>query len=716
MIIVFKTTLSKLFLSRFRVNYMEEKTNRLINEKSPYLLQHAHNPVDWYPWCDEAFQKAADENKPVFLSIGYSTCHWCHVMEKESFEDPEVAELMNGEMISIKVDREERPDLDNIYMSVCQMLTGSGGWPLTIIMTPDKAPFFAGTYIPKNTRFGRMGMMELIPGIKDAWENRSGEVLDSAEKIQLALRGMDDIIPDRIMDESILEKAYRELAVRFDETFGGFGSAPKFPSPHNFLFLLRYWKRTGDEKALDMVEKSLLNMRLGGMHDHIGSGFHRYSTDREWLVPHFEKMLYDQAMLTMAYTEAFQATGNSDYESTARGIFSYVLRDMTSPEGGFYSAEDADSEGEEGKYYLWKEKELRDILEKEDAEFITDIFNVRKEGNFKDESTGVLTGANILHLKQSIQQISREKDIQLHELETRLSIIRDCLLNERAKRIHPHKDDKILTDWNGIMIAAFALGAKVFDEDELSGAAKRAADFILHNMRDVEGGLLHRYRENEAGITGNADDYAFFIWGLIELYEATFDTKYLHSAIELNEYFITHFFDYKRGGFFFTPDNGETLLVRKREVYDGAVPSGNSAAMLNLIKLARITGRAEFENYAERINKAFSQVIGKMPSAHTFFMCALEYAAGPSRELVISGVKGSDDTNEMIRALNSRYYPNKTTVFKPEDNNDIISIAEYLKDYKCIDGRATAYVCSDNSCESPTTQKEEMIRLMGKPY
>jgi uncharacterized protein YyaL (SSP411 family) len=448
------------------------------------------------------------------------------------------------------------------------------------------------------------------------------------------------------------------------------------------------------------------------MYDHIGYGFHRYSTDREWLVPHFEKMLYDQAMLAMAYTEAYQATGNNDYESTAREIFSYVLRDMTSPEGGFYSAEDADSEGEEGKYYIWEEGELRDILEKEDAELIINIFNVKKEGNFKDEATGVLTGANIIHLKHSLQQLSREKDVPVKELKKRLSKIRDSLLKEREKRIRPHKDDKILTDWNGLMIASLALGGKAFCEDEFTGAAKKAADFILNNMRNAEGGLLHRYRENDAGIMGNADDYAFFIWGLMELYEATFDTKYLQSAIELNEYFITHFFDDNRGGFFFTPDNGETLLVRKREVYDGAVPSGNSVAILNLMKLAGITGKVDFEEYADRINMAFSQAIDKMPSAHTFFMCAIEFKAGPACEVVITGVKGNDDTNEMIRALNSEYYPNKTTVFKSEDNNDINTIAEYLKDYKCLNDRATAYVCRDNSCESPTTQTEKMMELI----
>ncbi len=694
---------------------MEEKTNRLINEKSPYLLQHAHNPVDWYPWGGEAFKKAADENKPVFLSIGYSTCHWCHVMEKESFEDLEVAELMNREMIAVKVDREERPDLDNIYMSVCQMLTGSGGWPLTIIMTPDKVPFFAGTYMPKNTRAGRIGMMELIPRIKDVWEKRRNEVLDSANRIQEALLGIDDISPDRKLDESAMEKAYRELTVRFDENFGGFGNAPKFPSPHNFLFLLRYWKRTGDEKALGMVEDSLINMRLGGMYDHIGFGFHRYSTDREWLLPHFEKMLYDQAMISIAYIEAYQATGHSDYEVTAREIFSYVLRDMTSPEGGFYSAEDADSEGEEGKFYIWQKKEIEEILQQEDAELITEVFNMKREGNFKDEASGVLTGANILHSKKSLEEISEEKDIPLPDLKDRLSKIRNSLFYEREKRIHPHKDDKILTDWNGLMIAALSLGARIFDDDELSAAAVKAADFILREMRNTDGGLLHRYRDGEAGITGNADDYAFFIWGLIELYETTFETGYLKSAIELTDYFIKHFYDDNRGGFFFTPDNGEPLPVRKREVYDGAVPSGNSAAMLNMIKLARITGRVDFDKYADGINMAFSQAIDKMPSAHTFFMCAMEYTAGPSCEVVITGPRGNDDTNEMISALNRQYYPNRVTVFKPDnDNDDINSIAEYLRDYKCLDNRATAYVCRNSTCETPTTRPNEMIDFLKK--
>ena len=691
---------------------MEKYTNRLINEKSPYLLQHAHNPVDWYSWCDEAFEKAAESDKPIFLSIGYSTCHWCHVMEKESFEDDEVAELLNNEMIAIKVDREERPDLDNVYMTVCQMLTQSGGWPLTIIMTPDKIPFFAGTYIPKNTRFGRVGMLELIPRIKDFWKNRKDEVLESAKKIQEALKQVDNSNPGQRMDETILDRAFSELESRYDEQLGGFGNAPKFPSPHNFLFLLRYWQRTGNKKALEMVEKTLMNMRMGGIYDHIGYGFHRYSTDRKWLLPHFEKMLYDQAMLAIAYIEAYQATGKKEYASTAREIFTYVLRDMTSHEGGFYSAEDADSEGEEGKFYVWTEKEMENIFG-ESAGLVAELFSITKQGNFMEESTGKTTGDNILHMSKSLENTAGEIDMPISELENKLSTARDILFGEREKRIRPYKDDKILTDWNGLMIAALATGSKVFENRLYTDAARRAADFILDKMRKSNGDLLHRYRENEAAIEGNADDYAFFIWGLIELYEATFEAEYLKHAIGLTEFFISHFYDRERGGFFFTPDNGEALLVRKREIYDGAVPSANSVAMLNLIKLARITGRSDFEEIAEKTAAAFSDTVRSMPSAHTFLMCALEYITARSFEVVITGKEGSSDTNEMITMLNNKYYPNMVSIFRPaEKNSGIDMLAEYLKDYKCVDSKATAYICRNNTCAAPVTSAEEMLKLI----
>ncbi len=692
---------------------MENYENRLINEKSPYLLQHAHNPVNWYPWCDEAFTRAAEENKPVFLSIGYSTCHWCHVMEKESFEDIEVAELMNREVIAVKVDREERPDLDNVYMTACQILTGNGGWPLTIIMTPDKVPFFAGTYIPKNTRFGRTGLMELIPRVRDVWQNRKNDVLASAERIQGALKSVDVLAPGQKPDESMLDNAYKELEGRFDNEFGGFGDAPKFPGAHNLLFLLRYWKRTGNKNALEMVEKTLLNMRKGGIYDHIGFGFHRYSTDRKWLLPHFEKMLYDQAMLAIAYMETYQATGKSEYGSTAKEIFTHVLRDMTSPGGGFYSALDADSEGEEGRFYVWTERELRKITGNSADPFI-EFYNIKKEGNFKEEATGKTTGENILYVSRPVEQVANELNISLSELDEILSQAGKRLFEEREKRVHPYRDDKILTDWNGLMIAAFSVGSRVFDDRKYADAAKRAADFILNKMYKKDGTLLHRYRERDAAIEGNADDYAFLIWGLTELYEATFEVKYLKHAIQLNDYFITHFRDRKRGGFFFTPDNGEDLLVRKREIYDGAIPSGNSVAMLNLIRLARITGRTDLEEYAEETGAAFSDATGRMPSAHTFLMCALEFASGPSCEVVITGSEESDDTVEMLKALHKKYFPGMVTVFRPDVKKaEIDMLAPYLKDYKCMDSRATAYVCRNNACSAPVMSPEEMLDLIG---
>ena len=693
---------------------MERKPNRLINEKSPYLLQHAHNPVDWYPWNEEAFNRAHEENKPVFLSIGYSTCHWCHVMAHESFENEEVAKIMNNTFINLKVDREERPDLDHIYMAVCQIMTGSGGWPLSIIMTPDKVPFFAGTYIPRTSRFGRVGMIELAPRIKDIWDNRHDEVIESAEKIQNALQSVDDIKTGPEMDGNLLDKAFHELTGRFDEGYGGFGNAPKFPTPHNFTFLLRYWKRTGKEKALQMVEKGLTEMRKGGIYDHIGYGFHRYSTDRKWLVPHFEKMLYDQALLTIAYLETYQATGNSNYMDTAEEIFTYVLRDMTSKEGGFYSAEDADSEGVEGKFYVWKEEELREILKGDDADLIINIFNVNSNGNYKDEATGETSGTNILLLKESLSKIAERLKIPITELESRISSTRETLFRHREKRIHPHKDDKILTDWNGLMITALAMGTRILGKKEYADAAIKAVDFIMNSMRDSKGRLLHRYREGTSGIQGNLDDYAFLIQGLIEVYEATFDVKYLKIALDLNQDMISHFIDRTRGGFFFTPDDGETLLVRKREIYDGAVPSGNSVAVMNMLKLARITGRSELEERSQETGRAFSSTVQQMPSAHTQLMTALDFALGPSHEVVIAGDPEGEDTRQMIKALENIYLPCTVIILRPTNDNSpqIDDLAEYIRHHVSIDNRATAYVCVNNACKSPTTNVEKMIELL----
>lgn len=692
-----------------------ERPNRLISEKSPYLLQHAYNPVDWYPWREDAFERAKEEDKPVFLSIGYSTCHWCHVMEKESFEDPEVAKLMNEAFVCIKVDREERPDIDSIYMAVCQMMTGNGGWPLTIIMTPDKKPFFAATYIPKVTRFGRAGMKELISNIKAFWAQRREEVLTSAEKVTTVLQQVSDDSPGQAVGEPTLKITYEQLSKNFDEQYGGFARAPKFPTPHNLMFLLRYWRRTGDERALRMVGKTLNSMRLGGIYDHVGFGFHRYSTDNKWLVPHFEKMLYDQALLVMAYTEASQvADGKRDYEQTVREILTYVLRDMTDPEGGFYSAEDADSEGEEGKFYLWTEEEFRQILSLEEVQLFAKVFNVEKGGNFREEATGRETGKNILHLRKPLPEITSDLNIPLDELQKRLEEARRKLFAAREKRVRPHKDDKILTDWNGLMIVALAKAAQVFSEPKYVEAAKRSADFILTRMSNKKGRLYHRHRDGEPAIPAFLDDYAFLIWGLVELYEATFEAIHLQRALDLNAILLRHFWDPKNGGFYFTPDDADKILVRKKESYDSAIPSGNSVSMLNLLRLARLTVNPEYEEKAAQIAGAFSKKISEMPVAYTQLMVALDFAIGPSNEVVIVGNPGSEDTEAMVTALRRAFLPRKVVLFRSaaEETPDITCFAGFAQNLSSIEGKVTAYICKDFQCDLPTTEVQKMLAFL----
>ena len=694
---------------------MPERQTRLASEKSPYLLQHADNPVEWYPWGPEAFEKATREDRPVFLSIGYSTCHWCHVMAHESFEDPEVARLMNEVFVCIKVDREERPDIDSVYMAVCQMLTGSGGWPLTIVMTPDRRPFFAATYIPKTNRYGRAGMLDIIPRIQELWANQRGEILESASRITAALREVRQDAPGDEPDEMTLRLAYRQLEERFDAQYGGFGDAPKFPTPHNLFFLLRYWKRTGEEKALAMVERTLEAMRLGGIYDHVGFGFHRYSTDRHWRLPHFEKMLYDQALLAMASVEAHQATGKGLYAQTAQEIFAYVLRDMTSPEGGFYSAEDADSEGEEGKFYVWTEEELRHILNKDEADLVTDIFQVEPGGNFREEATGEPASANILHLRKALHDLARELDIEEQALSQRVESARHKLFARRSQRPHPHKDDKILTDWNGLMIAALAKGAQALDRPDYAEAARSAADVILATMLTEDGRLLHRYRDGEAAIPAHIDDYAFLIWGLLELYEAIFEGRYLRTALSLNDVLLEHFWDDENGGFYVTADDAEALLVRQKEIYDGAAPSGNSVAMLNLLRLARLTANPDLEEKASAIGRVFSGQVKRAPMAFTQLMTAVDFAIGPSYEVVIAGHSQAEDTIAMLRTLRLPFIPNKVVILHPSGQEEatITPLASFIKQQTAIDGKATAYVCQNTACKLPTTNASEMLAMLG---
>lgn len=695
----------------------EHKTpNFLISEKSPYLLQHAYNPVQWYPWGETAFERAKAENKPIFLSIGYSTCHWCHVMEKESFEYPDVARLMNETFICIKVDREERPDIDSVYMAVCQAITGRGGWPLTIFMTPSKEPFFAATYIPKTSRFGNVGMLDIIPHIANLWAQQQGEILQSARELKAAVSSdvSQSLTKSRgtELKEKTLHKGYAQLFSSFDHEAGGFGKAPKFPSPHNLTFLLRYWYRTGNIDALTIVTKTLNSMHMGGLYDHIGFGFHRYSTDRNWLVPHFEKMLYDQAMLIIAYTEAFQVTDIEDYRCTAEEIIGYVLRDLCSAKGAFYCAEDADSEGMEGKFYLWKKDEIYEILPTEEADLVCKVYGVSSEGNYKEEVSGTATKQNILHLVKPLQEVAHELGLTLNELKSKLEKSRQVLFARREKRVHPAKDDKVLADWNGLMIVALSKASRVFGRPEYAHTASKAANFVLREMSSTDGRLLHRYREGEASIAGFLEDYSFMVWGLLELYQATLDKVYLEQALRLNFLQMQDFMD-ANGGFFHTSKESEALLFRSKEVYDGAIPSGNSVSVLNLLRLSRITGNTDLEEKAYASMKIFAGQVDAMPRGYCQFLHALDFALGPSLEVVIAGNKEDQGTKEILALTDRSFLPN--TVLLLKEDGSIEKLAPYTKDMLSREGKATIYVCQDYNCSMPTTDISEMMKMLKVP-
>ena len=680
--------------------------NHLKNEQSPYLLQHADNPVDWYPWGEQAFELARQSNKPIFLSIGYSTCHWCHVMEHESFEDDSVAKLLNENFISIKVDREELPEIDHLYMSVCQAMTGSGGWPLTIIMTPDKEPFFAGTYFPKEGRFRRPGMLQLLPSLIDAWKNRPDDINQSIDQIKTHLLSS---VPQTLgaeLPETIHRQTFDNFKNRFDNRWGGFGTAPKFPAPHNLIYLLRYFHFSGDSTALDMVETTLNAIRQGGIFDQIGFGFHRYSTDKKWLVPHFEKMLYDQAMLALVYLETYQATGKDFYAQTAREIFTYVLRDMTAPEGGFYSAEDADSEGEEGKFYLWTEAELKSVLRTEDGEKFGRIFNVQPQGNFKHETGSDQHNTNILHLTPD----SGVDGVTAEFIES----ARKKLFDHREQRIHPFKDDKILTDWNGLMIAALAQGAVVLNEPQYAQAAKKAWQFIRDNLILKNGRLLKRYRDGVAGLDAHLDDYAFLIWGLLELYETDFDPQMLEQALKLADIMRAEFYDSASGGFYLGSSQAEKLLIRSKTAYDGAIPSGNSVAALVMEKLGRYTGNSRWFEMAEKTILVFSNEIKRYPAGFTHLLSAHLFELDNPKEIVI--VSGRDDNTEyLLNAIHTTYLPGKIIIIKEPGWESILSeIAPWTKTQAAIDGKTTVYVCRNFACNQPVNEIQTAIGLINE--
>lgn len=674
------------------------KTNRLIHEKSPYLLQHAHNPVDWYPWGEEAFEKAKLEDKPIFLSIGYSTCHWCHVMERESFEDEEVAKVLNDYYVSIKVDREERPDIDSIYMSVCQAVTGQGGWPLTIIMTPDEKPFFAGTYFPKSGKYGYPGLVELLLRIKDAWDTERDRLVETGSNITEAIKNSPRRIDGEKLGQETAERAHRGFRNSFDEVYGGFGGAPKFPTPHNLYFLLRYWKASGNGTALIMVEKTLESMYKGGLFDHIGFGFSRYSTDGKWLVPHFEKMLYDNALLAYAYTEAYQATGKDIYKDIARKIFTYVLRDMTSTGGGFYSAEDADSEGEEGKFYLWQPEEVKEAAGEEDGKLFCDWYGISPAGNFEGKSIPNLIGRDLGILYED------------KALARRLDGVREKLFMYREKRIRPHRDDKILTSWNGLMIAALALGGRAFHSDEYIKAAEAAYGFIQRNLVRGDGRLLARYRDGESAFPAYLDDYAFLVWGLIELYRATFKTGYLKRALELNRDMLDLFWDEREGGLFLYGEDSEQLIMRPKEVYDGALPSGNSVALYNMLRLSRMTGDTQIEERARQVMETFGGEVGYNPTAHSFFMSALLFSLQPTREVVITA-RSREDAQGMLDRINGSFVPFATFLLNTGDE-ELHEIAPFTREQKMVEQKPTAYVCKDFTCLEPVTEVDALQGML----
>jgi len=678
------------------------KPNRLINEKSPYLLQHAYNPVNWYSWGEEAFDKAKREDKPIFLSIGYSTCHWCHVMAYESFEDAEVAAILNDNYISIKVDREERPDIDSIYIKVCQMMTGHGGWPLTIMMTPDKIPFYAGTYFPKESKHGIPGIMEALRQLSKKYKEDPDHIHEITKSVTAALQKTETTKSEERLTKETVDKAFRQLVNNFEPSYGGFGAAPKFPQPQNLFFLMKYYHFTGNTAALKMVETTLQSMAEGGVWDHIGYGFARYSTDEKWLVPHFEKMLYDNALLLMIYAECFQITGNPYYKQISEQIITFIEREMTSTEGAFYSAIDADSEGIEGKYYVWSYEEIFDILGEEIGELYTEIYGISPYGNFE--------GKNIPNLiNSSLEIAAKEYDMSTELLKLELEKARQKLLAAREEREYPHVDDKILTAWNGLMIAALAKAGNAFQK-KYTQTAEKAIAFIETNL--VQNGRLQaRYRDGEAKYPAYLDDYAFLLWSYIELYEATFSTGYLVKAKKLANQLVELFWDENNGGFYFTGKDSEALLSQDKEIFDGALPSGNGVVAVMFTRLAYLSGDDSYLDKSDEMFYTFYEDINQYPAASTFFMQALLLTENPTKEVVILGDKDDANRQSLLGKLNKFYLPN-VSILAAEDPERFINAASFASEYSRLEGKTTVYVCENFSCQQPTTDMEKAFQMI----
>ncbi len=697
------SSIQKIYLSGgFSVEMAEHAhTNRLIDETSPYLLQHAHNPVDWHPWGEEALSKSRAENKPILLSIGYSACHWCHVMERESFENEEIARLMNENFVNIKVDREERPDLDQIYMSAVQMMTRHGGWPLTVFLTPDLVPFYGGTYFPPQDRYQMPGFPRVLSGVAEAYRAQPAEVAQTAQELLSELRRM-SLAPEskEAITSKLLDDAFRGLARNYDAKHGGFGGAPKFPSSMNLEFALRTFQRTGNRQALEMVTHTCRKMAEGGLYDQLGGGFHRYSTDALWLVPHFEKMLYDNALLSRLYLHVFQATGEPFFKRIAEETFDHILREMTDASGSFYSTQDADSEGVEGKFFVWTRGEIIELLGEEDGIVFCAFYGVTEEGNFEEN--------NILNLPRPAQEVAKEFSISAARLKEAVERGRRVLFEAREGRIKPGRDEKILTAWNGMMLESFAEAAAILGRDDYREVAERNAQFLLDHLRKEDLLLLHVYKDGQAKYVAYLDDYACVASGLITLFETTGTLRWLEEAMSLAAKMIEEFWDSEDGGFFYTGISGEKLIVRTKDYFDNATPSGNSVAIEVLTRLSILNGNEDYRRRATTVFRLVRDQMAAYPSAFGYALGALDLYLSNPKEIVMVSVGDSTDAHLLAREVWRRYIPNKVVVRGIAGDEQAARIVPLLHDRPAQGGQATAYVCENYSCQQPVTTPDEL--------
>ncbi len=677
-------------------------TNRLINEASPYLRQHAHNPVDWYPWGEEALRTAKGQDKPILLSIGYSSCHWCHVMERESFESEEIAALMNDLFVNIKVDREERPDIDSIYMDYVQLATGSGGWPLTVFLTPDQAPFYGGTYFPPRSAHGRPGFPDLLQAVARAYQERRPDIETQGEAVRTNLAQTDQLVagPKTVPDEAALDQAFQNLSRQFDDNHGGFGGAPKFPSAMPLAFLARYARRTGSARALEMFELSLQQMARGGMYDQLGGGFHRYSVDEAWLVPHFEKMLYDNALLARVYGEAFQLTGNSFYGQILEETLNYAAREMLHPSGGFFSAQDADSEAVEGKYYVWSRDEVYEVLGVQDGRIFSDYFGVTETGNFEN--------TNILHHRRELRPFAKTIGLSAEQLAEKLEEWRPKLFEVRWRRVKPGVDDKIVCAWNGLMLTSFAEAAFLLGDERFLEIAERNARFLTSEM--WQDGRLHRvWKGGSPRLNGYLEDYAFVIEGLLALYQASGRSEWLFKADDLMKLQIERFSDGESGYFYFTSSDHEQLLVRQKEYLDNATPSGNSVSCLNLIRLAQFFDRTDYQDRAAEMLGTINQALGRFPLGLGYWLHALDFFVGPVDQIAIVGSPREQES--LLNVVRSVYVPNKVIAVSTSTDRDAARIP-LLSGKATVGGKAAAYICRDYTCLRPATSADELEAML----